>query len=184
MDGSRQASPQPLVQPHGSGLGVQGSGLGVLEVPARSSRATSSCIRQEWRCHIPQDCPASFRLCRSGSPLLSSAQEKGTVTIPLISTCPYLPGVSPCHSVHTCGLRTLNQNHLGNLLKMQILPPGFLTHMVRNALEAVFSTSSQSVVQPHLEAAGLKLEERLAIRVNPNSTSSLLRNPEQVASPL
>lgn len=145
MDGSRQASPQPLVQPHGSGLGVQGSGLGVLEVPARSSRATSSCIRQEWRCHIPQDCPASFRLCRSGSPLLSSAQEKGTVTIPLISTCPYLPGVSPCHSVHTCGLRTLNQNHLGNLLKMQILPPGFLTHMVRNALEAGFSTSSQSV---------------------------------------
>lgn len=67
---------------------------------------------------------------------------------------------------------------------MQILPPGFLTHMVRNALEAVFSTSSQSVVQPHLEAAGLKLEERLAIRVNPNSTSSLLCNPEQVASPL
>lgn len=47
--------------------------------------------------------------------------------------------------VHTCGLRTLNQNHLGNLLKMPIPPPDFLTHVVRDALEAVFSTSFRSV---------------------------------------
>lgn len=50
--------------------------------------------------------------------------------------------VSPTSPViHTCGLRTLDQNHLGSLFKMQIACPGFPIHTVRGVPEAVFSTS-------------------------------------------
>lgn len=80
------------------------------------------------------------------SSLLSSTQEKGTAAII------HLACQVPLHitGVHTCGPRTLNPNHHGNSLKMHIELPGFLTHLVRDALEAAFNKLLESQCYSHI----------------------------------
>lgn len=139
-----------------------------------------------------QDSPESVRPAYSGSSLLSSAQEKGTAAISSL----HLPVPARCPSsslVFTPVVWDLEWNHLGNMLNMQVVRRGFLTPMVRDALEAAFHRLPDFLSCSHVQSCWVKaggaggqsraLGQETRIETAP-PPSSLLCNPERVVSPL